>query len=156
MEPDEVYNIDELLDSETNKEEEEDDKNNKVEDCEKIIEESEKNKDNEKEFISKFNKDNFSSVKNLKVDNYIEGPDLVEEVYGNKNQPKNTNEQNKNKINIHTNDKKIKLPTYLETNSNPLDFIDFMERKYNKCILDQERDKYFYLEKYQKEGKYKD
>ena len=30
-----------------------------------------------------------------------------------------------------------------------------MERNYNKCLLDQERDKYFYLEKYQKEGKFK-
>ena len=30
-----------------------------------------------------------------------------------------------------------------------------MERKYNKYILEEERDKYFYLEKYQKEGKFK-
>ena len=151
-------NMEELLDSEAKKGEEEEEINKDV-DLDKIIEENDKNKVNDKEYISKFIKDNLSSAKNLKVDNNIEGPDLVEQLLENKDQiipSKNTNEQNKNKIDICPNSKKIKLPNNFETNPNPLDFIDFMERKYNKCILEQERDKYFYLEKYQKEGKYKD
>ena len=135
----------------------------------KNIEERNHSNDNDKEYISKYNKDNLLAKKDIKTESISDENDLVEQLLKNSNKineeenPKNKvkdksnsiNGQNKNKINIYSNKKKIKFPETFKNNPTPFDFIDFMERKYNKCVLDEEREKYFYLEKYQKEGKFK-
>ena len=61
----------------------------------------------------------------------------------------------KNKIKISPNKFRISLPDEFNTyNVSPFDFIDFMERKYNKNVSEKESDKYFYLEKYVKNGNF--
>ena len=167
MDKEEKILLDDLFNNDEEEiEEETPDKNNVEEILEKNIEERNNSKNNDKEYISQYNKDNLLKPKDLKSENIIEEPDLVEQILENKNVnlddienknekeiKKEKTEQNKNKIGVYPNKRPLKFPKNFEKNPTPFDFIDFMERKYNKCLLEQERDKYFYLEKYQKEGK---
>ena len=172
MDKEEKILLDDVFNFDTNEGEEETEQNsnnnnkytnNSVDDIiKKNIEERNKSNDNDKEYISKFNKDNLLSAKDIKSEKLIEDPDLVESLLENqnkinedeKNKDKIIDEQNKNKIDICRNKKQIKFPDKFEKNPTPFDFIDFMERDYNKYVLEKDRDKYFYLEKYQKEGKF--
>ena len=161
------FNLDDIFNYDMNEGEEEQTPSNVAEVDEilqKNIEERDKSNSNDKEYINKYNKDNLLSKDNIKKEKMIEDPDFVEQLLAdsdkNKKEEKeneknkNVNEQNKKYINIHTNKDTIKLPEIFENNPTPFDFIDYMERDYNKCMLEKDRDKYFYLEKCQKEGKY--
>ena len=138
--------------------------NNNIEEIlEKNIEES--NKLHENKYISDYNKNNQLTKKDIQSEKIIEEPDLVEQLLENQNNnidernkkemAKNIINQNK-KINIYPNKKPLKFPKEFQNNPTPFDFIDFMEKKYNKFLLDQDRDTYFSLEKYEKEGKFKE
>ena len=164
MDKEEKILLDDLFGDDINEGEEEQTPNSIDEILEKNIEERNKSNDNDKEYINKFNKDNLLSNDNIKSEKIIEEPDLVEQLLGKQNQKdkeeieknKNIDESNKNMIKIHPNKKQINFPKVFDENPTPFDFIDFMERDYNKCILDKDRYKYFLLENYQKEGKYND
>ena len=161
MDKEEKLNLDDLFMSETNGGEEEENVSSAVEE---ILEEN-KSKENDKEYISKFNKENKLTSKDIKSEKILEDPDLIEQSLmesqdRNNDEEENmkikNDEQNKNQISIYSNKKHIKFPKELENNPTPFKFIDFMENKFNKYILDEIRDKYFYLEKYQKDGKFND
>ena len=166
MDKEEKITLDDVFNFDTHEGEEEVNSNKSVDEIlQNNIEERNKSNDNDKEYISKYNKDNLLAQKDIKSEDIIDVPDLVEQLLedsnkineeeNKKDKAKNINDQNKNKINIYPNQRHIKFPKNFENNPTPFDFIDFMERKYNKYILEEERDKYFYLEKYQKEGKFK-
>ena len=161
MDKEEKLILDDLFMSETIGDEEEQNVSSAVEE---ILEEN-KSKENDKEYISKYNKENKLTPKDIKSEKILEDPDLIEQSLmesQNRNNDEEENiknkndEQNKNQISICTNIKHIKFPKDFGNNPTPFKFIDFMENKYNKYILDEDRDKYFYLEKYQKDGKYND
>ena len=164
MDKEEKILLDDIFDNDKNEGEEEQTPKSVDEIIQKNIEERNKSNNNDKEFITKYNKDNMLSKDNIKSEKTIEDPDFVMQILEDQNKKskeeneknKNINEQNKKHINIHPNKKKIKLPAIFENNPTPFNFIDFMERDYNKYILEQDRNKYFYLETYQKEGKYID
>ena len=174
MDKEEKINIDDVFNyDEEEEQEEEQTPENMEEILEKNIEERNKSNIKDKEIISKFNKDNLQSTD--KVENIIEQPDLVEQTLLENQNSKTIKEIKeeekinkekekedeklikigKNKIKISPNKYRISLPDEFTTqNVSPFDFIDFMERKYNKHVLEKERDKYFYLEKYVKNGKF--
>ena len=156
--------LDDIFNYDLNDREEEQTSHSVDEILQKNIEERDKTDCNDKEFITKYNKDNMLSKDNIKKEKLIEDADLIEQILVDNNQNnieekkknKNSNEQSKKYIDFHPNKKKIKLPEQFDKNPTPFDFIDFMERDYNKYMLEEDREKYFYLEKYQKEGKFKD
>ena len=174
MDKEEKINIDDVFNYDEEEEQEEDQTPENMEEIlEKNIEERNKSNIKDKEIISKFNKDNLKSTD--KVENIIEQPDFVEQTLLENQNSKTIKEIKeeekinkekekedeklikigKNKIKISPNKYRISLPDEFTTqNVSPFDFIDFMERKYNKHVLEKERDKYFYLEKYVKNGKF--
>ena len=169
---DDAFGSDEEEEKE-HEEEEEKTPENTDEILEKNIEERNNSNITDKEIISKFNKENLKD--NGRIDNIIDQPDFVEQSLL-ENQDKksikeiqeaqNINKENekdeeknqkigKNKLKIFPNKNLITLPEELKNeNTSPFDFIDFMERKYNKYMLEKERDKYFYLENHVKTGKF--
>ena len=176
MDKEDKIHFDDVFDNEEDEEEQEEEKapENMEEILEKNIEERDKSNINDKEIINKFNKDNLSSTD--KIEDIIDQPDLVEqslienqnnktikEIEAEEKQKKEKEKEKeigtvqkngKNKIKLNLNKIRVTLPDEFKLNSNPFDFIDFMERKYNKYILDKERDKYFYLEKHINQGKF--
>ena len=164
MSNEEKYMLDELLYNDKEEIDEEPTPKNVDEIIQKNIEEINKSNSNDKEIISKYNKENLLSSKDIKSEKTLEEPDLVEQLFENqdisiydnenKKEKKSTEQKRANKKN--PNKKIIKFPENFKNNPTPIDFIDFMERKYNKCLLEDERDKYFYLEKCNKEGKFKE
>ena len=179
MDKEDKIHFDDVFDNDDDEEDQEEEKTpeNMEEILEKNIEERDKSNINDKEIINKFNKDNISSTDN--IDDILGQPDLVEqslmenqnnktvkEIQAEEKKEKEKEKERekevgvvqkngKNKIKINPNKVKIKLPDeFKNENASPLEFIDFMERKYNKYILDTERDKYFFLEKYIKQGKF--
>ena len=134
--------------------------NNNIEEIlEKNIEES--NKLHENKYISDYNKNNQLTKKDIQSEKIIEEPDLVEQLLENQNNKideRNKKEMAKNIVNQNKkiNKKPLKFPKDFQNNPTPFDFIDFMEKKYNKFLLDQDRDTYFSLEKVEKEGKFKE
>jgi len=158
---DEKINLDDLYISETNEWEEEQNVSSAVEE---ILEEN-KSKENDKEYISNYNKENKLTSEDIKSEKILENPDIIEQSLmknqninndEEENMKNKSDEQNKNQISIYDNKNHIKFPEEFDKNPTPFKFIDFMENKYNKYILDETRDKYFYLEKYQKDGKFND
>ena len=176
MDKEDKIHFDDVFDNEEDEEEQEEEKapENMEEILEKNIEERDKSNINDKVIINKFNKDNLSSTD--KIEDIIDQPDLVEqslmenqnnktikEIEAEEKQKKEKEKEKeidtvqkngKNKIKLNLNKIRVTLPDEFKLNSNPFDFIDFMERKYNKYILDKERDKYFYLEKHINQGKF--
>ena len=176
MDKEEKINLDDAFgyDDEEEEEPEKDEEKTPVnmeEILEKNIEERNKSNIKDKEIISKFNKENFKQEE--KLEKIVDQLDLVEktllENQDNKNikeikeeeiklkedQKKDKKIIEKNEIKINPNKYHITLPEeFKNKNPSPFDFIDFIERKYNKYILDKEHDKYFYLEKYIKKGKF--
>ena len=164
MDKEDKIHFDDVFDNEEDEEEQEEEKapENMEEILEKNIEERDKSNINDKEIINKFNKDNLSSTD--KIEDIIDQPDLVEqslienqnnktikEIEAEEKQKKEKEKEKeidtvqkngKNKIKLNLNKIRVTLPDEFKLNSNPFDFIDFMERKYNKYILDKERDKY--------------
>ena len=174
MDKEDKIHFDDVFDNEEDEEEQEEEKppENMEEILEKNIEERDKSNIKDKEIINKFNKDNLSSTD--KIEDIIAQPDLVEQSLLENQNNKTIKEieaeekikkekekegevvqkNGKNKIKINLNKIRVTLPDEFKQNASPFEFIDFMERKYNKYILDQERDKYFYLEKHIKQGKF--
>ena len=164
MDKQEKVNLDDVFNFNTEEVDEEITTNNMDEIIQNKIEEGNNSIDNYKKYISKYNKDNLSSAEDKKSEKLPEEPDLVEKLLENQNIDngdeikieKEKYIEQKKTVNICPNKKQIKFPEELKNNPSPIDFIDFMERKYNKYLLDKERDKYFYLEKCEKEKKYKE
>ena len=174
MDKEDKIHFDDVFDNEEEEEDQEEEKTpeNTEEIMEKNIEERDKSNIKDKEIINKFNEDNLSSTD--KIENIIDQPDLVEqslmenqnnktikEIEAEEKQKKEKEKEidtvqknGKNKIKQNLNKIRVTLPDEFKQNANPFDFIDFMERKYNKYILDKERDKYFYLEKHINQGKF--
>ena len=174
MDKEERMNLDDIFNFGEEEIEEDQVDENMEEILEKNIEERDKSNINDKEIISEFNKNNLSSPE--KTGDIITQLDLVEQsLLENQNnktakeiekeqKEKEEKEKNnidnaksgKNKIKINKNEFIIKLPEEFNDNPTPYDFIDFMERKYNKYALEKDRSKYFYLETYVKERKFPD
>ena len=180
MDKEEKINMDDVFDDDLDEEEEpeaEQTPQNMEEILEKNIEERNASNIKDKEIITQFNKENIPSTDI--IEDIIDQPDLVEqsllenqnnkeikeikeeEKINEEKEKENDSEKNKNisknKNEISsTNKYRIKLPEEFYTqNISPFDFIDFMERKYNKYILEKEREKYFYLETNVKKGKFR-
>ena len=172
---DDVFGNDEEEEQEPEGEEEEQTPQNVEEILEKNIEERDKSNIKDKEIISKFNKEKLQSTDNY--ENIIDQPDFVEQsLIENQNNKslkeikeeekikeekekekdvEKTQKTGKNKIQIKPNKYRVTLPEqFYNQEATPFDFIDFMERKYNKYILEKDRDKYFKLENYIKNGKF--
>ena len=172
---DDVFGNDEEEEQEQEGQEEEQTPQNVEEILEKNIEERDKSNIKDEEIISKFNKEKLQSTDNY--ENIIDQPDFVEQsLIENQNNKslkeikeeekikeekekekdtEKTQKTGKNKIQIKPNKYRVTLPEqFYNQEATPFDFIDFMERKYNKYILDKEQDKYFFLEKHINQGKF--
>ena len=160
MDKEERMNLDDIFNFGEEEIEEDQVDENMEEILEKNIEERDKSNINDKEIISEFNKNNLSSPEKTETesgDQYIELKVLVENLTEEKEKNNIDNAKSgKNKIKINKNEFIIKLPEEFNDNPTPYDFIDFMERKYNKYALEKDRSKYFYLETYVKERKFPD
>ena len=155
----ETLSLEDVINSE-NKEIEEENKPKEVEEI--ILKNS--NTDNTQNDIATINEYNkkILSTKEMDSKGLIGETDYIEQqlIKGQKsvdqkNEDKKSNNTSQQiKINLKSKEEIIEFPEKFKNfNATPNDFIDFMERDYDKKVLNNVRHEYFYLETYQKKNK---